>query len=71
MDPCDHASYELQLVIASFTGVSTLLGVWLAHRRWMADQERLKFHHTMLRLHGLSFDESGAVSDPAVRRDDT
>ncbi len=56
-EPCGSATYTLQLVIAVFTGLSTLLGVFLAHRRQVADRERRWFYRQMRYKHGLGADD--------------
>lgn len=42
MEPCTAARLDLQLVNTIVIGVSALLGVWLAHRRLLADRDRFK-----------------------------
>jgi len=40
--------------MAVFGGLTSMLTVWLAHRRWKADRERKWFYRQMRLKHGLS-----------------
>lgn len=51
--PCDTSATPIQLVIAIFSGLSTLLTVFLAHRRSKADRERKWFYRQMRYRHGI------------------
>jgi len=44
------------VILAVFQGLAMLLGVWLAHRRIVADAERRAFEETMLQKFGLEYD---------------
>ena len=47
MTPCETLGSVGHLIIAVFTGFGTLLSVWLAHRRKVADQERRRFEEAV------------------------
>jgi len=49
--PCDLLIQVSHLIIGVFTGVGTLLGIYLAHRRRLADAERRAFYSAMLDKH--------------------
>lgn len=51
--PCTGARFDLQLVTMLSTGLTSILAVWLAHRRSLADAERKQFYRQMRDKHGL------------------
>lgn len=44
LGPCRNAQDVHHIMMGLFGGVSTLLSIWLAHRRKRADQERAEFY---------------------------
>jgi len=52
--PCADYLWVAHLVMAVFGGLTSMLTVWLAHRRWKADRERKWFYRQMRLKHGLS-----------------
>lgn len=53
MTPCDSTLSLVQVLTVIFTGLSSFLTIWLAHRRKEADRERRKFYWQMRKKHGL------------------
>ena len=53
MTPCDSTVSLVQVLTVVFTGLSSFLTIWLAHRRKAADRERRKFYWQMRKKHGL------------------
>lgn len=56
MGPCGTTFDAHVIITAVFGGLSTLLSVWLAHRRRRADDERRAFEDTVLQTLGLNRD---------------
>lgn len=56
MSPCETMGSVGHLILAVFTGISTLLGVFLAHRRKQADRERRAFEDAVLDHLGLKYE---------------
>lgn len=67
--PCEGPTYPLQLIIAVFSGLSTLLGVFLAHKRQAADRERKWFYRQMRYRHGLGDNDLISSSRHDVKRE--
>lgn len=53
--PCMDHIWIAHLVIAVFSGLSSMMTIWLAHRRFQADRERKWFYRQMREKHGLHF----------------
>lgn len=54
---CEEAArFDLQLLIALFGGLSTLLNIWLAHRSKMDARDRRWFYTQMRGAHDLEED---------------
>lgn len=61
--PClDHIAVA-HIIIAVFSGTSTMLGVWLAHRRRRADRERKRFYTQMRVKHDMAPETAEDIVD--------
>lgn len=57
---CTSARLDLQLLIMVSGSITSIVTLWLAHRRAMADDERKAFYRQMREKHGLKEPEDGA-----------
>lgn len=51
--PCTTARFDLQLLIMISGALTSIVTLWLAHRRALADDERKAFYRQMRDKHGL------------------
>lgn len=58
MEPCEGPRFDLQLLIVTFSFLTSCLTLWLAHRRREADRDRKKFYWQMRRKHELPVSEA-------------
>lgn len=54
---CVNELNVAQVLTVVFTGLSSLLTIWLAHRRKKADRERRRFYWQMRKQHRLPVSE--------------
>lgn len=57
MQPCSDHIWVVHVVMAVFGGFSTLLNIWLVHRRKVADSERRAFYLLLARQMQVDQDE--------------
>lgn len=55
--PCTTARFDLQLLTIVSGVITSIVTLWLAHRRIMADDERKAFYRQMRDKHGLDHPE--------------
>ena len=64
MEPCQTATYDLQVLIALLGALNAGLATWLAHRRLLADRERRNGASTGNRLSGSHVKKAGDDGGP-------
>lgn len=70
MEPCTAARLDLQLLNTCFAGLAMLLGVWLAHRRSLADRERRHLHEEIHKVLPSACDQLSKRDKDSKRRSD-